>query len=243
MRVGDAFLVGIFLFFIGSCGGYLLEVLWRRFVSAKKWINPGFLTGPYLPLYGFGVVGLFLVSLLPIHTGKGWADALIIILIMGVAMTLIEYITGLIFIKGLRIRLWDYSKQWGNLQGIICPLYSLFWLMIAAVYYFVIDAKVIAAVVWFVNHIQFAYVVGVISGIFLVDLCHAFGLSRRIKSFADEHNIVIHLEKLKEALYDKATEAYDRHPGFFFPLKLLSAFKDQLAEIKEKFSTSSHKKD
>ena len=241
MSVDDAFLVGIFLFFIGSCGGYLLEVFWRRFVSAKKWINPGFLTGPYLPLYGFGVVGLFLVSLLPIHTGKQWLDALIIILIMGVAMTVIEYIAGLIFIKGLRIRLWDYSNQWGNIQGIICPLYSFFWLIVAAIYYFVIDAKVIAAVVWFVNHIEFAYVVGVISGIFIVDLCHSIGLGRRIKRFADEHNIVIHLEKLKETLYDKTLEAYNKHPGFFFPLKLLSSFKDQLAEIKEKFSTSRKK--
>ena len=160
---------------------------------------------------------------------------------MGVAMTVIEYIAGLIFIKGLRIRLWDYSKQWGNIQGIICPLYSFFWLIVAAIYYFVIDAKVIAAVVWFVNHIEFAYVVGVISGIFIVDLCHAIELGRRIKRFADEHNIVIHLEKLKETLYDKTLEAYNKHPGFFFPLKLLSSFKDQLAEIKEKFSTSRKK--
>ena len=160
---------------------------------------------------------------------------------MGIAMTVIEYITGLIFIKGLRIRLWDYSKQWGNIQGIICPLYSFFWLIVAAIYYFVIDAKVINAVVWFVNNIQFAYVVGVISGIFIVDLCHSIGLGRRIKCFADEHNVVIHLEKLKETIYDKTSELYNKHPGFFFPLKLLSSFKDQLAEIKEKFSTSRKK--
>ncbi len=241
MNVGDVFLVGIFLFFIGSCGGYLLEVFWRRFFSAKKWINPGFLTGPYLPLYGFGVVGLFLISMLPIHTGRTWLDSLLIILIMGVAMTVIEYIAGLIFIKGLRIRLWDYSKQWGNIQGIICPLYSLFWLVVAAIYYFLIDASVLAAVTWFVNHIGFAYVVGVISGIFLVDLCHSLGLSRRIRNFAEEHQVVVHFEKLKETLYDKVTEAYDCHPGFFFPLKLLSSFKEELTEIKEKFTESRNK--
>ncbi len=134
----DGVLVAIFLFFTGSMAGYILEVLFRRFFTAKKWINPGFLTGPYLPLYGFGVVGLYAISLLPIHTGQEWLDAVIIILIMGLTMTLIEYIAGLIFIKGMKIRLWDYSDRWGNIQGLICPLFSFFWLVVSALFYFVI---------------------------------------------------------------------------------------------------------
>ena len=28
----------------------------RRFFSIRKWINPGFLNGPYLPMYGFGAL-------------------------------------------------------------------------------------------------------------------------------------------------------------------------------------------
>ena len=83
----DGFLSAVFLFFIGSVLGWCVEVLFRRCFTAKKWINPGFLTGPYLPLYGFGVAGLFGISLIPIHTGYAWLDALLIILIMGIAMT------------------------------------------------------------------------------------------------------------------------------------------------------------
>ncbi|MBR0031622.1 MAG: hypothetical protein IJP61_04990, partial [Treponema sp.] len=49
-------LVLTFLFFAGSIIGWGIELFWRRFFSKnnpeKKWINPGFLTGPYLPLYG-----------------------------------------------------------------------------------------------------------------------------------------------------------------------------------------------
>ncbi|MGN0035225.1 MAG: hypothetical protein ACI364_05820 [Coriobacteriales bacterium] len=34
-----------------------MELFFRRFISSnnpqRKWINPGFLAGPYLPLYGF----------------------------------------------------------------------------------------------------------------------------------------------------------------------------------------------
>ena len=53
------FLVIAFLFIIGSTIGWVIELLFRRFFSAHKWINPGFLVGPYLPLYGFGLCALF----------------------------------------------------------------------------------------------------------------------------------------------------------------------------------------
>ncbi len=236
MSFVDVFLVIVFLFFIGSMSGWVLEVLFRRFCSAKKWINPGFLTGPYLPLYGFGVVGLFGISLLPINTGFKWLDSVLIILIMGVAMTVIEYIAGLIFIKGMKIRLWDYSDRWGNIQGIICPLFSFFWLIVSAFFYFVIDATVISAVTWFVHHIEFAFVVGIFTGIFLVDLAHSLNLSVRIRKFADEHKVVVNFEKLKETLYDKIVEIEHKHPNFCFPFIKLSGFKEQLTAEKEKFS-------
>ena len=66
-----------FLFFVGSCLGWCVEVLFRRFFSAKKWINPGFLTGPYLPLYGFGLTFMYGVSFIPVKTGEVWADYLL----------------------------------------------------------------------------------------------------------------------------------------------------------------------
>lgn len=241
MSAIDIFLVALFLFFIGSTLGWVLEVFFRRFFSAKKWINPGFLTGPYLPLYGFGVVALFGLSYIPINTGYVWLDALLIILIMGAVMTLIEYIAGLIFIKGMKIRLWDYSNRWGNIQGLICPLFSFFWLLIAAFFYFFIDNKVIEAVTWFVHHIEFAFVVGVFIGVFLVDLAHSINISARVKKFADEHEIVVHFEKLKETLYDKVTEAKE-HPVFMFPFKLLTAFKDEMTAVKEKFASADENK-
>lgn len=64
----NLFLTIAFLFFIGSMAGWVIEVVFRRFFSSanpeRKWINPGFLSGPYLPLYGFSLCVLFLLSLL-----------------------------------------------------------------------------------------------------------------------------------------------------------------------------------
>ncbi len=115
------FLEFLYIFIIGSFLGYLAEVLFRRFVSMKRWINPGFLKGPCLPLYGFGLGTLHLISTntfkylcdvntipdyyhaLAIDGGSGtlpfWAVSLIAILFIAVGMTLIEYIAGLIFVK------------------------------------------------------------------------------------------------------------------------------------------------
>ncbi len=236
-----ALLVGVFLFFVGSVLGWCIEVLFRRFFTAKKWINPGFLTGPYLPLYGFGTVGLYAISLLPVNTGRAWLDAIIIILIMGVVMTVIEYIAGLIFIKGMKIRLWDYSDRWGNIQGIICPLFSFFWLLVGAFFYFVIDEKVIEMISWFVNHMEFAFVVGIITGVFLVDLCHSLNITAKLRKFAAEHKVVVNFEKLKETIYEKFVEVKDKHPGFVFPFKHLDSLKERIIAVKNNF-TSSEKK-
>ena len=50
-----------------------IEVIFRRFEpsnKARKWINPGFLIGPYLPLYGLRALHLYLLAGLEkfIHT-------------------------------------------------------------------------------------------------------------------------------------------------------------------------------
>ncbi len=124
------FLVLAFLFFIGSCIGWGIEVFFRRFISKnnpeRKWINPGFLVGPYLPIYGFGLWGMYFVSKLSavVMTGSEIMDTVVILIIMTVVMTVIEYAAGLIFIKGMKVRLWDYSRERSDFQGIICLKFS-----------------------------------------------------------------------------------------------------------------------
>lgn len=60
------FLTLAFLFSIGAVFGWGLEVLYRRFLSPanpeRRWIDPGFCTGPWLPLYGSGLRILYLFA-------------------------------------------------------------------------------------------------------------------------------------------------------------------------------------
>ncbi len=242
------FLSLCFLFFVGSCLGWVAELFFRRFVSAKKWVNPGFLTGPYLPIYGFGLVGLYAMCAIPVNTGSYWGDAVVTMVLMGVAMTAIEYIGGLIFIKGMHIKLWDYSNQWGNIQGIICPLFSAIWTVAGAVYYFAVDPFVISWVEWFVSHMEFSFVVGMFFGVFFVDLAHSVNLSVRIRAYAKEKGIVVAYEKLKldirtrldnlraKSRIDDLRAAVERQgkkikkASFFFPFKSDRSLEDSLKD-------------
>ena len=138
-------LVLLFLFFVGSLLGWVIELFFRRFCSpkgrtTKKWVNPGFLVGPYLPLYGSGLCVLYLLASINLSflDEHPIIEKIVLFVFMAIAMTVIEYITGLIFIKGMNVKLWDYTDRWGNIQGIICPLFSFFWAVLGAIYYLLI---------------------------------------------------------------------------------------------------------
>ena len=163
-------LILAFLFFAGCLIGWGIEVIFRRFEpsnKARKWINPGFLIGPYLPLYGFGLCTLYLLAGLEkfIHTDNTALQKFILFLLMAIAMTVIELIAGEIFIVKMHVKLWDYSKRWGNIDGIICPLFSLFWTVLCALYLMFIHPGVRAALSWFADNLAFSFVIGFFFGV------------------------------------------------------------------------------
>ena len=173
------------LFVIGSLVGWIIELFFRRFVSQKKWMNPGFLTGPYLPIYGFGVVVLYVVSNLPLGiTSQVW-DIIVRILIIGVGMTLIEFIAGLIFIKGFGIKLWDYSNRKGNIMGIICPIFSLAWLVVGSLYYFLLNPLLVDSITWISENLIYTYFVGGVVGMMVVDFSYSIHLATKLKEFKE----------------------------------------------------------
>ncbi len=129
-------LILAFLFFIGSVSGWVTELLFRRFVSSanpeRRWINPGFCTGPYLPLYGSGLCLMYLIaSLEDFHIIQNPVlNKAVLFILMALCMTAIEYIAGIVILKKTKVRLWDYTNEWGNIQGIICPKFSLIWALL-----------------------------------------------------------------------------------------------------------------
>ena len=184
-----------YLFFVGSVSGWVLELFFRKFFSASnpehKWINPGFCTGPYLPIYGFGLCALYLLALLGSGTGLDGSiqGRALLFLGMAVSMTLIEYLGGLMLLKGAKIRLWDYSNCRGNIQGLICPLFSFFWVLLGTAYYFLIHPHILTALAWLSENLAFSFVIGLFFGVFLVDMASSAHWAARVKAFADANGV------------------------------------------------------
>lgn len=220
----NLFLILAFLFFIGSITGWFLEVFYRRFLSAanpdRKWINPGFCTGPYIPLYGFGLGLLFLIASLESFPwfARFEYNKLLLFLIMAGTMTGIEYLAGIFVLKTVHIRLWDYSREWGNVQGIICPKFSVYWALLGAMYYFLIHPRILNALDWLSKNLAFSFVIGLFFGVFSVDVAHSMQLVGKLKQFAVENDVIVRYEHLKLHIRNAHEERAQKY-HFFAPFR------------------------
>lgn len=200
------FLSFLFLFLFGSMLGYIIEVFFRRFVSMKKWINPGFMKGPWLPIYGFGICFLFvfynLFTWCNVDLNPGLA-AFLSILLFTIAATLIEYIAGIIFIKGMNVKLWDYSNMKGNIQGIICPEFTFLWMVAGIFYYTLLGAPLntlfdnVYTFMFVNNHFGAVFSLGLAYGMMLLDFLYSANFFSKVSSFAKENKLYVGYELLK----------------------------------------------
>ena len=103
-----------FLYFIiYSMIGWFMEVcvsLWNK----HKFINRGFLIGPYCPIYGWGSLAIILV------VGQNTSDVLAVFLKAILICSLLEYFTSYFMEKIYNVRWWDYSNKKFNINGRIC---------------------------------------------------------------------------------------------------------------------------
>lgn len=103
----------IILFFFYSFLGWCLEVS-CKLVSDRKFINRGFLIGPYCPIYGFGA--LFITILL-----RRYCHDPFTLFIMAVLLcSILEYLTSYVLEKQFQTRWWDYTQHRFNINGRIC---------------------------------------------------------------------------------------------------------------------------
>jgi len=194
----NVFLDMCYMFLMGGVIGYGIELFFRRFVSAKKWINPGFLHGPFLPLYGFGLLLLFGISSIDFHIENRGLSIFVTLVTMCAGMTIIEYIDGIIFIKGLHIKLWDYSNMKGNIKGIICPAFSTLWIIGGTVYYFVLHDIFRFLLDFFVeNAFYLSFPLGICYGILLIDIVISSQAASKLGRLAKNSKIIVSYEQYK----------------------------------------------
>lgn len=235
-------LILAFLFFIGSVFGWVLELFFRRFFSAnnpeRKWINPGFCTGPYLPLYGSGLCVLYLMAgIRPyINFGNKIIDNVVLLVAMGLAMTVIEYIAGIISYKGFHVRLWDYSDEKGNIQGIICPKFSLAWGLLGVAYYYLIHPNILDALDWLAHNLAMSFFIGLFYGVFIIDIVNSANLITKLRKIADENDVIVRYEELKNQIRAHHEERKLKY-NFFHPFRTELSLNEHVQSIKEKSET------
>ncbi len=110
----------VMFFYIYCFFGWIWECLYVS-VCERRWVNRGFLKGPFLPIYGSGAICILVVTI-PFR-GNVWLMALVGM----AAATVLEYVTGYVMERLFRVRYWDYTGKLLNLNGYVCLMSTLCW--------------------------------------------------------------------------------------------------------------------
>lgn len=114
----------VVMFLVGFCTYITIEVLYR---------------GYSFPMMGV-MSGIIFILIDHINNHYGWNMELCKqCLIGGVYATLAELIFGLIDKCYLHWNMWDYSNEFLNFYGVICPKFSLYWCALALIAILVAD--------------------------------------------------------------------------------------------------------
>lgn len=103
----------ILLFFVYSFLGWCLEV-GCKLVSDHKFVNRGFLIGPYCPIYGHGAL------IMTVLLNRYLNDPVTLFIMIILCCSLLEYFTSYFLEKIFHTRWWDYSGYRFNINGRIC---------------------------------------------------------------------------------------------------------------------------
>ena len=110
----------ISLFILGGSGYLAVELAWR---GTSHWTM--FLAGG-ICLYLLHWLAARQISL-PAAASAG-----------AVGVSGLEVCIGLFCRELLHIRVWDYSAEWGNVAGLICPRYTFYWFLLCGWVVFVL---------------------------------------------------------------------------------------------------------
>ena len=199
------------LFMIYSFMGWCMEVL-TVLIPKKKFVNRGFLIGPYCPIYGYGC--LLIIILLK----NNLDDPLALFLKAIVICSLLEYFTSFFMEKLFNARWWDYSNKKFNINGRICLETMLPFGILACLVMYVLN-PFFESKINLLPDLAVLIIAGILFVIYLVDNIVSFkiisGFSKTVKKVAKDSteeitNKVRSVLKQKNILTKRLTEAFPK---------------------------------
>jgi len=140
--MSDALFAATWAFVVGSVGGVLLELVWKRLLEGPGIADPrsGLLYLPFNPLYGFAtVIGAFVLAPLAASPlGVFFAALAIFTLVEWVASLTMERVFGVVF--------WVYSDKRFNLGGRVCLEYTVIWGALGLALVYLVDPALRAVI-------------------------------------------------------------------------------------------------
>lgn len=187
----------IALFFIYSFLGWLMESV-SDTIRKKKFVNRGFLIGPYCPIYGAGV--LLITILLRKYNDDIWITFFMSLLICGT----LEYLTSYVMEKLFKARWWDYSQRKFNINGRIC-LETLIPFGIAGTFIIYIANPFFLKYINIIPAIVMHVLTGTFVAIYITDMILSFKIIMNLKDMSREFkdNTVEISEKVKRIIKNK----------------------------------------
>jgi len=178
----------LWFFAIYAFLGWCAEVAYAAMCEGK-FVNRGFLNGPYCPIYGVGVV-LVIGLLTPLRSSR-------LLLFCGsvVLTSALEWLTGFVLEKVFHDKWWDYSDVPFNLNGYICLKFSILWGFGCMFIMEIFHPTVAALVNWIPVKLGWPVIVLLLAA-FLADACVTARSILRLNQRLE------HMEEIAEKLKD-----------------------------------------
>lgn len=233
----------LLFFFIYCFFGWIFE---SAYVSVKnrKFVNRGFMRGPFLPLYGFGAILILFVTL-PVRN----SSYVLMYFLSAFAATILEYATGAAMEKIFKVRYWDYSYKKFHFRGYICLGSTIAWGFLGIFLVKVIHGPIEKIIMRIsANGYLEEALVFLITIYFVADVTVAFREALELR------DLLLYVEKAKEEMerLKKRVEAFEQyleeykerlsgHNGRLarrfmdaHPTMYSERFKDAVAELKQR---------
>ncbi len=211
------------LFFIYAILGWVIETILVS-IEKRRFVNRGFLIGPYCPIYGFG--GLAITIFLKNYT----KDPIVLFLMAVIICGCIEYFTSYIMEKIFKARWWDYSTKKYNINGRIC-LETIIPFGLLGCFVIYISNPIIFKYLSMCSETLLNVISGICLTIFLIDNVISYNIiasfSKTVKNINKgkiKDNTEEITRKVREILIGKS----------FFNKRLMEAYPNLQAKIKEK---------
>jgi len=219
----------LWLFVIYAFLGWCLEVIYAT-VQTGKFVNRGFLNGPYCPIYGVGmIIVITLLEPFKVNIPAFFVGSVIL-------TTLLELITGFILERIFNQKWWDYSQNPFNLSGYVCLGQSLVWGLSCVFVIYILQPFINDAIHLMSGSFGIIFLVFILI-VFLVDVVLTILVLLKVKKYGQIlDDVGDSIKSLSDSFGKNISD------GTISAMKIGNKNKQELDELREKYQSIIDKK-